>query len=218
MKTSLPKKAAEAAGSFELGTIVGQRKAFSLIAGRCSAAEAAALRRLRDERLYQSSRLTWKAFCPRHLGMSRSQADHVIQLLEEFGPDYFELTQLTKISIETYRAIAPAVKEGHIHFQNEAIALLPENSGKVAAAVAALHEAARPVPAPASTEAAPANTRAGAMTALKERADQVVAGWSQLVAARCSFPPAERQAMKNLIAKTRLELERLERQVWNQGR
>lgn len=53
------------------------------------------------------------------------------------------------------------------------------------------------------------------MNALKERADRVVAEWAKLVAVRCTFPPAERQTMKNLIARTRLEMERLEHQVWN---
>lgn len=149
MKNSISKQTAEAAGSYELGAVVGQRKAFSLIAGRCSAAEAAAIRRLREERLYLASKLSWKQFCPRHLGMSRSQADHVIQLLDEFGPDYFEVTQLTRAPLETYRAIAPAVKNGHIHWGNETIALVPENSERIGAAVKGLLEAARSEAGPA---------------------------------------------------------------------
>jgi hypothetical protein len=220
MKNSLTKKSAEAAGSFELGTILGQRKAFSVVAGRCSAAEAAAIRRLREERLYQASKLTWRQFCPHHLGMSRSQADHVIQLLEEFGPEYFEVTQLTKVPTEAYRAIAPAVKDGHIHWQSEAIALLPENSEKVAAAVAGLRDAARAEASPGEPKepAAAADARGDAMNALKQRADQLVAEWAKLVAVRVTFPPQQRQTMKNLIGRTRLEMERLEHQVWNQAR
>ena len=220
MKNPLSKKPAEAAGSFELGGVLGQRNAFGLIAGRCSAAEAAAVRRVREERLYQASKLTWKHFCPRHLGMSRTQADHLIQLLEEFGPEYFEVTQLTRVSAETYRAIAPAVKDGHIHWHNEAIALLSENSERVAAAVTGLRDAARAEtqPVEAKESAAGVETRSGTMTALKLRADQVVAEWAKLVAVRYTFPPAERQTMKNLIARTRLDMERLEHQVWNQGR
>jgi hypothetical protein len=220
MKSSLIKKPAEAAGSFELGGVLGQRKAFGLIAGRCSAAEAAAIRRVREERLYQASKLTWREFCPRHLGMSRTQADHLIQVLEEFGPEYFEVTQLTRVSPEAYRAIAPAVKDGHIHWRSEAIALLPENSEKVAAAVAGLRDAARADAAPAEpkeTAAAP-DDREGAMHALKQHADQVVAEWAKLVAARFTFPPAQRQTMKNLIARTREEMQRLEYQVWNQAK
>jgi hypothetical protein len=220
MKTPLSKQPAEPAGSFELGGVLGQRKAFGLIAGRCSAAEAAAIRRLREERLYQASKLNWKQFCPLHLGMSRTQADHLILLLEEFGPVYFEVTQLMRVSAETYRAIAPAVKDGHIHWQNEAIALLPENSEKVAAAVAGLRDAAKAEGSPAETPAetrqpAASDAREGTMNALKQRADQLVAEWARLVAVRVTFPPQQRQTMKNLIGRTRLEMERLERQVWN---
>jgi hypothetical protein len=220
MNKSISAKLVEAAGSLELGRLLGQQAAFGLIAGRCSAAEAAAIRRLREERLYAASKLNWKQFCPLHLGMSRTQADHLILLLEEFGPEYFEVTQLTRVSAEGYRAIAPAVRDGHIHWQSEAIALLPENSEKVAAAVAGLRDAAKAEVSPAQTKehAAAPDAREGTMNALKQRADQLVAEWARLVAVRVTFPPQQRQTMKNLIGRTRLEMERLERQVWNQGR
>lgn len=205
-------KPKEAAGAYELGNILGQRKAFSTIAGRCSAAEAATLRRVREERLYLSTKLSWKQFCPQYLGMSRSQADLTIRLLEEFGPDFFEITQLTKVPVETYRAIAPAVKDGHIHWQGTSIALIPENSERVAEAVNGLRAEARPEET--AVVEPPANARTEAMDALTGRAGQLVADWSRLVAQRCTFPPAERQRLKNSIGKTRVELERLERQVW----
>lgn len=209
MKKSISKKLVESAGSLELGKIIGQQSAFSLIAGRCSAAEAAAIRRIRRERLYEASGLNWNEFCSRHFGMSRTQADRVIGQLEEFGPEYFELTQLTRIAPEAYRAIAPAVKDGHIHWRNEAIALLPENSEKVAEAVADLRESARPE---AAVDGKPAAL--GTVDALKQRTDQVVGEWARLVAARCTMPPAERQQMKNWIARARQEMQRLEGQVW----
>ena len=65
-----------------------------------------------------------------------AEADRTIHLLDEFGPDYFDLSALTRISPETYRAIAPAVKDGELHLNGEAIPLKPENSLKVSAAVA----------------------------------------------------------------------------------
>jgi hypothetical protein len=220
MKNSLSKKPAEASGSFELGAILGQRKAFSMVAGRCSAAEAAAIRRIREERLYQASKIPWKDFCPLHLGMSRTQADRLIQLLEEFGPDYFEVTQLTRVCVDTYRAIAPAVRNGHIHWLNESIALTTENSEKVTAAIAGLLDTARSDSNPGETDstATAPPTFAVAMAEVKQHADRVVAEWAKLVGLRCSFRSDERQTMKNLIAKTRLEMERLERQVWNRAK
>ena len=218
MKTSLLKKLTEATGSFELGSILGQRKAFGMVAGRCSAAEAATIQRLRDKRLYAAAQLSWKEFCPTHLGMSRAQADRLIGYLEEFGPEYFELTQLIRIPPETYRAIAPAVKDGHIRWQSEAIALIPENSERVAAAVAGLRGAVAGAEAAPEQTAAAANDWDGKMEALDRRADQVVAEWTRLVAVRCSLPPQQRQSLKNRIARTRQQMERLERQVWNQAR
>ena len=70
-----------------------------------------------------------------YLNISRAEADRIIRHLAEFGPAYFELSQLTRISPETFRAIAPAVSDGVLHHNGEAIPLNAENSRKVAAAV-----------------------------------------------------------------------------------
>jgi hypothetical protein len=122
----------------DLGVVLGQTQAFGMIAGRCTAAQALGLKRLREEKLYKSCVLTWEDFCRSHLKISKAEANRTIQLFDEFGPDYFDLSALTRISPETYRAIAPAVKDGAIHFNGEAIPLKPENSRKVSAAVAEL--------------------------------------------------------------------------------
>ena len=70
--------------------------------------------------------------------MSRAAADRTIRLHEEFGGDYFELTQLVRIPPEAFRAIAPAVKYKAVHIDGESIALAPENAHKVAEAVGRL--------------------------------------------------------------------------------
>lgn len=137
----LSELAAEDAAMLELGVVLGQNHAFGLIAGRCSAAQAQSLRRLREEKLYKRCCEKWDEFCAKYLKMSRSEADRHIKLLEEFGPTYFELSQLTRISPETYRAIAPAVENGVLHFNGENIPLNAENSRRVAAAVAEMRSA-----------------------------------------------------------------------------
>ncbi len=73
--------------------------------------------------------------------MCRSEADRTIRPLEEFGPAYFEVSQLTRISPVVFRAIAPAVSGGVLHHNGEAIPLNEENSRKVAAAVADMRKA-----------------------------------------------------------------------------
>ena len=129
-------------GLLDLGVALGRNQAFGLIAGRCSAAQAAGLRRLREQKKYQRCTPHWEDFCPNYLKMSRSEADKIIRLWEEFGAGYFEVAQLTRISPETYRAIEPAVKEGALHFDGEALELDVENSRKIAAAVAELRRRA----------------------------------------------------------------------------
>src|SRR5213593_4418661 len=99
----------------DVGMLLGQNNAFALIAGRCSAAQAAAIRRLRNDKLYRSVTPKWREFCPKHLKMSRRSADQIIALFDEFGPDYFEVAQITHISPETYRAIQPSIQDGALH-------------------------------------------------------------------------------------------------------
>jgi hypothetical protein len=129
-------------GEFDLGEIIGERRAFGAVAGRCSAAEAACLRRIRNEKLYKSRSEHWNAFCIEYLGRSKRNADRIIRYLDEFGPVYFEITQLTRISPETFRAIAPAVEDHQLRTGGETITLIPENARKVAAAVDELRRAA----------------------------------------------------------------------------
>jgi len=119
-----------------LGMVLGQNQTFGLLAGRCSAAQAETIRRLRVEKIYKRVAEEWKEFCPRYLKMSSAHADHIIRLWEEFGPAYFEVAQLTRVSPETYRAIEPAVQNGFLMLDGEQIELTVENSRRVAAAVA----------------------------------------------------------------------------------
>ena len=140
----------ESAALLEVGVALGQNLAFGLIAGRCSSAQAEGLRRLREEKLYKRCTEKWDDFCPLFLKISRAEADRTIRLWEEFGAPYFELTQLTRISPETFRAIAPAIQDGALHYQGEAIELNPQNSRRVAAAVAEMRSALPKRPEPGS--------------------------------------------------------------------
>jgi hypothetical protein len=97
---------AEDAKLLELGFTLGQNQTFAVLAGRCSAAHAQGIRRLREEKLYKGCCEKWDDFCPKYLKMSRGEADRIVRLLDEFGPAYFELSQLTRISAATFRAIA----------------------------------------------------------------------------------------------------------------
>src|SRR5579871_3514858 len=69
----LAKQADGDAALLELGVVLGQSLAFGLVAGRCSAAQAQALRRLREERLYKRCTEAWLEFCPKYLKISRAE-------------------------------------------------------------------------------------------------------------------------------------------------
>jgi hypothetical protein len=137
----LPGPTAGNTGLMELGFALGQSHTFGVIAGRCSAAQAQGLRRLREEKLYKRCCKRWEDFCPAYLKMCRAEADRIIQLLDELGPTYFELSQVIRISPVVFRAIAPAVSDGVLHYKGEAIALNAENSRRVAAAVSEMRGA-----------------------------------------------------------------------------
>jgi hypothetical protein len=128
----------------ELGAWIGKGQAFGLMRNRCSAEQAACLKQIRDRSLYQSLGLTWENFCRDHLGISRSFADKLIQRFDEFGAEYFRLSEIMRISPETYRAIEPAISDQHIEIDGERLAIAPENGPRIRKGVAALrHELAR---------------------------------------------------------------------------
>lgn len=129
-----------APGAYELGTLVGRHEAFGLIASRCSAANAATLLRIREKKLWRGHASTWSEFCENRLRISHSQANRLIQLLQEFGEAYFNVARAVPISAATYRAIAPAVHDNALHLDGEAIALTEENAPRIAAAVDALRK------------------------------------------------------------------------------
>ena len=62
----------------ELGFALGQSHTFGLVAGRCSAAQAYGIRRLREEKLFKQCCEKWDDFCPMYLNISRAEADRII--------------------------------------------------------------------------------------------------------------------------------------------
>jgi hypothetical protein len=168
MKKSIALSGASDEALLELGKVLGQSTAFGIVAGRCSAAQAGALRQARGEKVHARFGLTWNQFCPAHLKMSGTQADEIIRLLQEFGPDYFENTQSVRISAGTYRLVAPFIKEQTLHFRDEVMELNSANVQKVAKAV---RESRRALPPPAGPAPAPAPEAPAAVPILADRLD-----------------------------------------------
>jgi hypothetical protein len=60
---------------------------------------------------YKKRGMSWATVCQELAAVSRVSADRLINCLEEFGANYFRLSELMQISGETYRLIAGSVSE-----------------------------------------------------------------------------------------------------------
>ena len=146
-RESVPAEADPAAA--ELWRWMGRRDAFNLVAGRCSTADVESLSRIKEGRLFEKANCSWDEFCARHLHMSRRKVDQEIGYLKQFGPAFFTLRQLNRISVREYAQIAGHVSKEGVHVDGEVVALLPENSERLAGALDTLLERAEPaVPEP----------------------------------------------------------------------
>jgi hypothetical protein len=133
----------------DVGIWLGRKQAFSAVAGRCSAADAECLRKIHENKAYRSLGLTWDQFCKEKVGITRPVVDKVIRQLEEFGPAFFQLASILRITADEYRLIAGSMAEDSVVYEGETIAINVENISRLAQAVDALRSQAAP-PAPKS--------------------------------------------------------------------
>jgi hypothetical protein len=88
------------------------------IAGRCASETASLLKDWRDEKRYKAYCSRWSEFCVLYLNITRSEADKLIRMWEQYGDAFFRLAAVTRITAFTFRFIAPAVKDGVLHFRS----------------------------------------------------------------------------------------------------
>jgi hypothetical protein len=122
----------------ELWKWIGRREAFGIVAGRCSAAEVETIPRIRDGNLYQELHPTWDEFCVKQLHVNRRKVDREITNLKRFGPAFFTLRQLTRVSVREYGLIADHISEDGVRVNGAVVPLLPEHSDALAGAVESL--------------------------------------------------------------------------------
>jgi hypothetical protein len=124
--------------AFDVGTWVGRKQAFALVAGRCSVADAEILFEIREKKLFRAIEQTWEEFCAKRLGLTRSYVDRIIRQFKELGPDYVRLNSFTRITPAEYRRIARTVTEDGLSYGGELITLECENAPRLAEAIGAL--------------------------------------------------------------------------------
>ncbi len=183
----------------ELGLMLGQRRAYTQVAGRCSAAHIEALRKIRDQKLFRPVAASWQDYCGPHLQISRRHADRLIALLEEFGPVYFELAQLTGITPADFRSIQPAVRAEGIQLNGEVIALHPDNASRVTEAIAAMLQRA-----PRRPPELPPDTFHLQLARLHTRGHSLAAAYERLLAS--GLRPKDRDQLLAALAQLRLTL------------
>jgi hypothetical protein len=190
--------------TLDLGAWIGRGQAFSFVANHCSAAQAECLARIRNDGLYKALNLTWDEFCKQHAGASRAHADEIIRRLEEFGAAYFRLSEIIRISPQSYRAMQAAVKGEAIEVGGESIPITPENAPRIRQAIGALRAELR------GTQAAQARYSLGIIQ-LQARLDACFADMSAL-----SLRPldvGERAAFQGLIRYTFNKIKRVVRRA-----
>jgi hypothetical protein len=176
----------------DAGAWVGRQQAFAVIANKCSAAQALCLKQVRESQIFEKLGLSWEEFCQEYAGISRVHAERLIQQHEEFGEAYFRLSEIARISPETYRQIAGQVSDEGLEFDGGKLALIPENGPKIRAAIQTLRaqlKQARNASLPASP----------GIVQLQVRLDAVVEGISRM-ARRRPLGPDHRAALQGLAA------------------
>ena len=194
--------AVNSVSTFDLGVWIGRGQAFSFVANHCSAAQAECLTRIRNDGLYKALNLTWDEFCKQHAGASRAHADEIIRRLEEFGAAYFRLSEIIRISPQSYRAIQATVKGEAIQVGGESIPITPENAPRIRQAIVALRAELR------RSQSAQARYSLG-ITELQARLDAWVEDMSSL--SRRHLDVGERAALHGLIHYTLNKIKRLSR-------
>jgi hypothetical protein len=183
--------------TFDLGAWLGRKQAFTLLAGRCSAATVVCLRKIREGKRYRALGLTWEDFCRQRAGVSRAWADKVIQQLEQLGPAWFELSSVTRITPDQFRQIADAVTDEGLSYAGNAIEIIPENAPMLAQAIEILTSA----PADEFLPEPPDRTLARAERSLRS----ALAGLERLAAMRLDTGAQERLSLTLSAARTTLE-------------
>ncbi len=127
----------------DTGIRIGEHRAFGFLAHRCTAADAELLKRIRDSRDYHTLGYTWKRFCSAELGICQPHADKLIRNLEEFGANFFRMSELVQLSPQTYRLIAASISDDGMEIRGEKVPLTRENRERLAIAVRCLRNQAQ---------------------------------------------------------------------------
>jgi hypothetical protein len=202
MEVELKDQTVDQEEALELGILLGQRRTFGVVAGRCSAAQAETLRKLHDEKKYLKYCQNWDEFCARRLKIPRRTADRILALLKKYGLPYFVVSALTGLSPAEYERIEPCIQPDGLHSGGEVIALIPENTERLVEAVAK-----RQAEADTQTAAEPAVGFEQHLRELEKRAHKVAQAYRKLSKDANQF---ERSWLNGSVRKVSNDFKRIE--------
>jgi len=205
VKTENQGPAAVEPAGFKLDQWLGRREAFGLIAGCCSAAEIETIRQIQDEKLYQDLNCNWDECCTRHLHASRRSVDRELGYLRKYGPAFFTVRQLTRITVKEYESIAGHISEHGVNLDGALIAVHADNSHQLAAAVEELLKRAEPRQSKPAPEPL-------ALDAVLKRCRTVA---EQLQSLHCDLDAAQRLELANAVAEIRTAAAGLGAAIWD---
>ncbi|HEV2447047.1 MAG TPA: hypothetical protein VGS58_14045 [Candidatus Sulfopaludibacter sp.] len=133
----------------DIGSCMGRQQAFAAMANQCSAARALCLKQARESRAFERLAITWDQFCIDYAGISRATADRMIHQYESFGDAYFRLSDIARISPETFQLVAGSIQDGALEVEGESVPLTPEHASKIRAAIKTIRARRRKAFAPA---------------------------------------------------------------------
>jgi hypothetical protein len=118
-----------------IGKWIGRGEAFAVNATFSHFAQAKCWKEIHDSGDYKTLGLTWEEFCTEHLGLVRTRVEAIIAGLEEFGENFCRLSEILRVSPETYRAISPKIAGDAIEIDGEMVPIAAENSALIRGAV-----------------------------------------------------------------------------------
>lgn len=119
----------------DLGTQIGRNQAFGVVASKSAMAQAQILAEIRESESYKLLGLTFEEFCNSHVGLSLRTVESIIHNLKEFGETYHRLSEIVRISPETYRLLAGKIQDQQIEIDGEMLPIVSENAIRIREAV-----------------------------------------------------------------------------------
>ncbi|HEX4135883.1 MAG TPA: hypothetical protein VHY84_14810 [Bryobacteraceae bacterium] len=130
---------------------IGRSQGIRMAKAMVDAADAAALKHIKDAKIYRDLGMDWHKFCILHLGIDHKTADQIIDNYSTFGDKIFDLARLTGISANSLIAVAEQVDKDGLDIGGEKIPLTTTNAPRLQQAVKALIKQAKDAEASALT-------------------------------------------------------------------